>query len=700
MSSVFNKKMKEFKKSSFYKVINEEKVKRSILFAVFTVLLFVLIVDGIAPEKIAVEIGDRAPEDIRATKEIVDTELTEKLKEEAASLVETRYRLDTSVQVNIKDDIKKFFEIIKEFDAKNNEVDKSEKQRILREQNYVKLDQGDYDTIINQNSQTISQLENNIYETINQVMGVGIREEEIDYEKSNIEKTFQNFENLPDELKTIGANIINNTIRPNRFLDIETTQQKVKEAKDQVEDVVIKEGQIIVERGQNIDSKSYNLIKKTGLIKENDGIDYGVIFGSIMLILIVEIITLGYLYIFDKKTFKDTKLLAIVSIIVLTVVLISQIMNNISGYLIPISIASMLTAIMINTRFSIVLNIILSVVIGIATSSDISVISVSLLGGMGGAFAAVNTQQRYNIIVTGFIVSAINVLTIFGFGLVNNLELNEFVRRLMYGFANGVFSSIVAIGSLPLWESIFGILTPLKLLELSNPNQPLLKKLLVEAPGTYHHSVLVGNLSEAAAEVVGANPLLTRVGAYYHDVGKLKRPYFFKENQLGGDNPHDKINANLSALVITNHAKDGVTLARSFKIPKEITDIINEHHGTTLVAYFYHKALNGEESSQVVEDRFRYEGPKPQTKEAAIIMLADSAEAAVRSMSSLNRGKIEVLVRNIIKGKLNDSQLDECSLSLRDLNNIGTAFTNVLMGIYHQRIEYPSLDLSDLKGGN
>ena len=700
MSSLFTQKLKKFKKSSVYKSLREEKVKRYILLLVFTVLLFVLIVDGIAPEKISVEVGDRAPEDIRATKEIVDVELTEKLKQEASELVESRNRLDTSVQVNIRDDIKKFFEIVKDLNKKNETIDFSDKQRILQEQNYVKLELSDYDSLIGQSPQTIIQLENNIYETINQVMAIGIKDEEIDYEKSNIIQTFQNFENIPEDLKSTGSNIVNNTIKPNKFLDVETTQQKREEARDQVEDVVIKEGQIIVERGQNIDSRSYNLIKKTGLIKENDGIDYGVILGSIILILIVEFITLGYLYIFDKKTFLDTKLLTVVSIIFLTVVLIAQIINNISGYLIPISIATMLTAIMINTRFSVVLNIVLSVMVGIATSSDISTISVSLLGGMGGAFAAVNTQQRYNIIVTGFIVSSINVLTILGFGLVNNLELNEFLRRLMYGFSNGVFSSIVAIGSLPLWESIFGILTPLKLLELSNPNQPLLKKLLVEAPGTYHHSVLVGNLSEAAAEVVGANPLLTRVGAYYHDVGKLKRPYFFKENQLGGDNPHDKINANLSALVITNHAKDGVTLAKSFKIPKEITDIINEHHGTTLVAYFYHKALNEDDGNQVVEERFRYEGPKPQTKEAAIIMLADSAEAAVRSMSAPNKGKIEVLVRNIIKGKLNDSQLDECSLTLKDLNNIGTAFTSVLMGIYHQRIEYPTLDRSDLKGGN
>ena len=699
MPSLFKGKMKKFKKSTVYKSLQEKKVKRSILLTVFTVLLFVLIAQGIAPDKIVVSIGDIATEDIRATKDIVDAELTEELRDEAKNSVEPRQRVDTSVQVNIKEDIKKFFDALKNLQSTDN-ISLESKQKALIEQNYVKLEQSDYEILLKQTPQVILLLENNIYETINQVMGVGIREEEIEYEKSNISKTFRNFENLPEDLKTTGANIVNNTIKPNRFLDVETTQEKVKEAVEQVDDVVIKEGQIIVERSQIIDKNAYDLIKKTGLIKDSEGLDYGVVIGSILLLITLEVVSIGYLYIFEKKVFYNTKLLTIVSVIILSVVLISQVMSTISGYLIPISIATMLISIMINTRFAILLNIILSIIIGITTSSEISVMVVSLLGGIGGAFASVNTQQRYNIIVTGFIVSGINVLTILGFGLVNNLEINEFLRTIMYGFANGIFSSIVAIGSLPLWESIFGILTPLKLLELSNPNQPLLKKLLLEAPGTYHHSVLVGNLGEAAAEVVGANTLLTRVGAYYHDVGKLKRPYFFKENQISGDNPHDKINANLSTLVITSHAKDGLALAKSYKIPKEVTDIIVEHHGTTLVAFFYHKALNEKDGENVEEDRFRYEGPKPQTKEAAIIMLADSAEAAVRSMSSPSRGKIEVLVRNIINGKLNDGQLDECALTLKDLNNIGTAFTNVLMGIYHQRIEYPQLDLSELKGGN
>ncbi|AFS78823.1 metal dependent phosphohydrolase [Gottschalkia acidurici 9a] len=698
MPSLFKEKISKIKKTSIYNSLHEEKVKRLTLLIMFTVLLFVIVVESIAPEKIIVKVGDIAQEDIRATKDIIDEELTEKLKQEAISRVELRHRVDTSVQVKIKDDIRQFFNIIKDFEK--NDLTLEEKEKILLNQNYVKLSKGDYNTILKQSPQTILLLENNIYETINQVMGIGIKAEEIDYEKSNIAKTFQNFVNLPEDAKKVGANIVNNSVKPNRFLDMETTQQKREEAAEQVEPVVIKEGQIIVGRSQIVDQKAYDLIKKTGLLKEEDGVDYSVMLGALIIVILLETIIVGYLYIFDRKVFYNTNLLTILSIIILSVVIISKITSGISGYLMPISIATMLISILINPKFAIVVNVILSIVIGTTTSSELSIIIMSLLGGIGGAFASVNTQQRYNIILTGLIVSGINVLTIIAFGLVYNFEINELLHRVIYGFTNGIFSSILAIGSLPLWESIFGILTPLKLLELSNPNQPLLKRLLLEAPGTYHHSVLVGNLSEAAAEEVGANPLLTRVGAYYHDVGKIKRPYFFKENQISGENPHDKINPNLSALILTNHTKDGVALAKSYKIPQEITDIIKEHHGTTLVAFFYHKALNGEDSKQLLEERFRYEGPKPQTKEAAIVMLADSVEAAVRSMREPNKGKIEGLVRNIIKGKLNDGQLDECALTLKDLDNIATSFMNVLMGIYHQRIEYPNLDLNELKGGN
>ena len=235
------------------------------------------------------------------------------------------------------------------------------------------------------------------------------------------------------------------------------------------------------------------------------------------------------------------------------------------------------------------------------------------------------------------------------------------------------------------------MITPLKLLELADPNHPLLKRLLMEAPGTYHHSLMVGNLAEVAARQIGGNALLARVGAYFHDVGKLKRPNFFKENQMS-ENPHDRITPNLSTLVITSHTKDGEQLALKYKLPRAIRDIIVQHHGTTLVAYFYHKAKQGEKGIEVKESNFRYEGPRPQSKEAAVVLLADSVEAAVRSLPDKTKGKIEGLIRKIIKDKLDDGQLDNCDLTLNDMNEIANAFMTVLSGFFHERTEYPELE--------
>ncbi|MGI6778672.1 MAG: HD family phosphohydrolase [Acetivibrionales bacterium] len=255
---------------------------------------------------------------------------------------------------------------------------------------------------------------------------------------------------------------------------------------------------------------------------------------------------------------------------------------------------------------------------------------------------------------------------------------------------------VLTIGLLPFFESTFNIITPLKLLELTNPNQPLIKRLLVEAPGTYHHSLMVGNLAEVATESIRGNALLARVGAFYHDVGKLERPNFFGENQMA-DNPHDKMTPSLSTLVITSHTSDGVQIAKRYKIPMMIRDIISQHHGTTLVAYFYHKAKKGEKGDAIDQNDFRYEGPKPSSKEAAVVMLADSVEAAVRSMADKTEGKIEGLVRKIIKDKLDDGQLDLCDLTLKDLDDIAKSFMKVFSGYFHQREQYPNVKIKSVE---
>jgi len=248
---------------------------------------------------------------------------------------------------------------------------------------------------------------------------------------------------------------------------------------------------------------------------------------------------------------------------------------------------------------------------------------------------------------------------------------------------------------LPYLEHLFGLVTPIKLLELSSPSHPLLRRLQIEAPGTYHHSIVVANLAEAAAESIGADSLLVRVGAYYHDIGKVRRPVFFVENQIGVENPHEKMAPSLSALTVLAHVRDGIEYAREQRLPEAVIRFIPEHHGTSLITYFYHQAM--ERGDVVDEEGFRYEGPKPQSRESAILMIADAVEGAVRSMPRPTPDRIEQVVRRIIRERLEDGQLDECDLTFRDLDVIAQTFTRLLAGMFHPRVEYPDLE-RDLRG--
>lgn len=276
-------------------------------------------------------------------------------------------------------------------------------------------------------------------------------------------------------------------------------------------------------------------------------------------------------------------------------------------------------------------------------------------------------------------------------------------REMLIVLANGPLSAVLAVGSLPIFETVFGILTPIRLLELSNPEHPLLHRLLLEAPGTYHHSIMVGNLAEAAAMAIGADSLLARVGAYYHDIGKIRRPYLFTENQVFDmENPHDRMSPSLSSTAIISHVKDGVELAREHKVPEQIIDFIKEHHGTGLASYFYIKAAEeaaAKDEKPPEEWAFRYEGPRPGSKETAIVMLADSIEAATRSLSRPTPARIESVVRKIIQERLFDHQLDKSDLTLRELDTIAETFVQVLSGLFHTRIQYPRKNNDQVKNG-
>lgn len=365
-------------------------------------------------------------------------------------------------------------------------------------------------------------------------------------------------------------------------------------------------------------------------------------------------------------------------------------------YAMPVATAPMLVGLLIPAGEIVWLfTAFLAVAVGLMTEMNFAFMIVTFAGGIAAARGVYNCKKRNDIYWAGVRCGAVNALMIALLLTVTRMDQEGFAQELMWavpaGFLSGIISSLAAMMTIPFLESVFNYTTDVKLLELSNLNHPLLKEMIVKAPGTYHHSMLVGSMVEAAAEEIGANPLLAKVMSYYHDIGKMEHSNYFIENQKPGHNPHDHISPYMSKTLLIAHVKDGVEMGMEHKLGKPIIDGIIQHHGTTLISFFYNKAvdLHEHESVEVAEDEFRYPGPKPQFRESALCMLADSIEAASRSLDEPTPVRLQNIVRNIVQRKFMEGQLDECSLTLKDLSKVEMAFTRILLGIYHQRIDYP-----------
>jgi putative nucleotidyltransferase with HDIG domain len=367
-----------------------------------------------------------------------------------------------------------------------------------------------------------------------------------------------------------------------------------------------------------------------------------------------------------------------------------------SPYFLPVSAFSMLVALLCrDVDLAIIFSVVLSLFAGLMYGTDLYLSIVLLIGGIVGALFVWQARRRSRIISAGFFVGLAQAICVLTFLAHLHVKAPLF-RFCAIPFFNGLISAFLVAGLLPVFEYLFKVVTNISLLEMADFNHPLLKRLVLEAPGTYHHSLMVGNLSEVASEAVGANALLARVGAYYHDIGKLDKPEYFSENQDRFANKHDHLSASMSKLVIMDHVKNGVEMAKKNRLTGAIVDFIQQHHGTSLVYYFYRRALETTEDSEAVkEEVFRYPGPRPSTKEAAIVLLADSVEAACRALEEPTAERISDIVRKIINNKFIDGQLDDCDLTLKDLDKIATTFIHILGAFYHSRIDYPETTRGD-----
>lgn len=670
-------------------------LRRPLLVAlVFTLTLAILTIDFLPDRLAGIQLGKPSPKTVKASRDIsfVDFEKTEDLRQEAASHIQKVYNRDWAAESQVTDSIRNFFSSVRQ--ARDNQALEPEaKLDLLSKSIGVDFNKEVIRTALNMPEADLASTESTIINQVNQIYREQLTEENIDSKKKELLSVIGGL--TKDKNKNaIITEAFTQYLKPNYTYDEAATARLKKEASAGVTPVVInkQKGEIVVREGEVVTAAQVKILKELGLMSR--GVDLARLAGLSLFALVSFIAFSIYLYLFQRKIYESDRLIAVLAIIFLVTILVAKFVGPFySFFLIPVGAAAMLTVLLFNIETAVLVILMLSLFSGLIAGQNYQYTLYGLLIGLFAIYAINNIRHRTDLALAGAWVTLGTTVLALITTLLSGAGWFDMVKNLGWGLLGGISTAVLTIGALPFLEKAFGITTDIKLVELSYANQPLLRELMMKAPGTYNHSIMTGNLAESAAEAIGANPLLARVGAYYHDIGKVKRPLFFIENQIGGENPHDNTNPSLSCLIITSHVKEGVDLARKYRLPKEIVDIINEHHGTSVVAYFYHKAKENIVKEVVSEENFRYSGRRPKTKEAALVMLADSVEAAARTISKPSPGRIEQLIKRIVQSKLDDGQLSESNLTLNDIECIIKSFTQVLSGLYHTRVEYPSVPL-------
>lgn len=726
---------KWFKKYFLGEIAVSDRVKKVFWGVVFILGISLILIIDFIPDNIDLKVGQVNRTDVRAPRTLtfVDEEKTNELREAAAQAVRRVYEEDTSINKKVNERISMFFSDIlvakeeleeKEDDEGTNtetgtdiadrqesipeEKPDPEKLILSLEKKYPEIAKESIVVLMETPGDIIEQIQDETIRISNSIYQKKFTPEDLPKIKDEAVQEAMTLDFIR-ELRLVIVNILEGTLRPNMIFDQNATEKNRKEAMEKVAPVThtVRRDEIIIRSGDVVTEDDIKILEALGLQKSK--INYLSIIGTIILISIMIILASLYLKKYQQEVWADTVKLVFLEVMVIIILLLAKIIDVLPAvnhvylpYLLPVAVASILISVLLNTQMAIMATVFISFLSALVFNNDYNVALLGFVSGLVGIFSVSRVSQRNDLVRAGFNVSGVLVFLVSGFTLINPVDnWWNLLGNIGIALANGVLVAIFANGLLPYLENIFGLTSSVKFLELSNPSHPLLSRMVFEAPGTYNHSLVVANLAETAANNIGADSLLARVGSYYHDIGKLRRPYFFIENYIGNENPHEKLSPNLSALIIKTHVKDGVELAKENKLPSQIIDIIQQHHGTGLISYFYQQALeaNIDSHDNIEEGDFRYDGPKPQSKEAAIVMLADVVEAAVRSknFNRANLNRLEGLIRELVKEKLIEGQLDESDLSLGDLDIITESFVKILAGIYHQRVEYPENILKEMK---
>lgn len=714
-------------------------VVKWILVVLFIVLFYFNLAPHIIPETYNITEGSISDKDIKAPTQIRDEKATREAEEAAANGIEDIYnvvvlrndalvesiflrieQLNADDQVSKQDKIdiyrteipRRYEEHIDNFVKNNNhnetynELLLEEMSKVAKEQQYVIPEETFY-KLPQLTQEQLSEMRIVAKDIVKKLTTDSIRDADI--ARTQVAELVNSSSISSRTAREIVQEIARFSIMPNKFFDKTATDEKKEEARKNTTPIVYNENEIIVHKGQVITPELFELLTEANLLQNNSHTwsKLGVILLSFMLI--------TFLYVFMTQSsgfgLKQARynnsqlsmllLIYLINIGILQIIaLIQSETASVAGYLAPAALGVMLITLLIDEHMALASTFIFAIAAAIILNTNNATIFDFRFGvftiaiSLAAIYSIKHASQRSAILKAGIMVSLFGSAAVLSMLLMSEqLTKMPMLYSIGLAFLSGLLTSILVVGLMPFFEITFGILSALKLVELSSPNHPLLKKLLRETPGTYHHSVMVGNLAEAAAESIGANGLLCRVGSFYHDLGKTKRPSYFIENQTNMSNPHDTIDPMLSKSIIVAHAKDGAEMLKAYNIPKPLRDIAEQHHGTTSLKFFYYKALKEAEAEGIEpdfsEDDFRYPGPKAQSKEAAVVGIADCVEAAVRSMRNPTIDQIEDMIHKIIKSRVDDNQYNECDLTMKELDKIALSLKESLMGIFHSRIEYP-----------
>jgi len=691
-----------------------EAGRLSIAAAALVIAMTAILGSDFVPQRVDLQVGDLVPDDIVAPRALTfeNKVLTAQARQAAADSVTPQYDFTSERAITIATAQVRAFETeARLIDTALDPTTTDAQRGLIMDRVVGGLSASVADTLRTLETSRWLAIRTEAIRVLDSVERTELRDTEVEVVRSRLSEQMAG--GLSEAERLLAAELIAPYLVANSSYSEELSQQERDRraaAVTPVEEAIL-QGEVIVRGGTKLTEVDAARIAAFGL--DEAAPDLAVLAGWLVLSALLVVLLLGWIWRFRRGFWHRNNVLVLISLLLLFAIFALKLTAGRAAlpFLIPLATIPILLAVLLDAEVAIVLTAILAVVAGAVNGPSIEISAYVFLGGLAGVLAIRRGDRLQTFLQAGVAVFVVQALVVTAFSLLGERDLTGILQLWAASGLSAGGAAVAAVGSFAVLGNVFGILTVFQLLELANPSQPLLRRLLIETPGTYHHSLMVGNLAERAAEAIGADPLLTRVAAYYHDIGKLANPVAFIENQGSGENVHDQLEPEASAQILKQHVAHGIDIAYEARLPKALIAFIPQHHGTAIISYFYAKAREtaaapfgglateeGRRAADAVDARrFRHAGPKPQSREAALIMLADGVEASVRSLSSRDEPAIRAMVDRIIAERMEDGQFDECDLTLRDMETIKEAFVQQLLGMYHQRVAYPQSKIVELE---